>query len=153
MALNVGIVGCGDIAIKNYLPGTKALAGTVDIVATCDTRHERAVRAAEEFGTAECRAYDSLDGLLGDTRVQGVQVLTPWPFHFQLALQALQAGKHVYVQKPMCQTLAEANQLVKAAEDVPGVRKARPLMAAGTRHDPRWVDEAIAARLAAATRS
>lgn len=48
---------------------------------------------------------------------------------------------------------AEANQLVKAAEDVPGVRKAQPLMAAGARHDPRWVDEAIASRVAAATRS
>jgi predicted dehydrogenase len=115
MALNVGIVGCGDIAIKNYLPGTKALAGTVDIVATCDTRQERAARAGEEFGTADCRAYGSLEELLRDARVQAVQVLTPWPFHFALALQALQAGKHVYVQKPMCQTLAEADRLIEEA--------------------------------------
>lgn len=48
---------------------------------------------------------------------------------------------------------AEAHQLVKAAEDVPGVRKARPLMAAGARHDPRWLDEAIASRLAATKRA
>ncbi|MGH2354602.1 MAG: Gfo/Idh/MocA family protein [Chloroflexota bacterium] len=115
MTLNVGIVGCGDIARKNYLPGTKALAGTVDIIATCDTVYERAVHAGEEFGAEECRAYGSLDELLRDRQVEAVEVLTPWPYHYQLALQALQAGKHVYVQKPMAQTLDEANQLVDEA--------------------------------------
>jgi predicted dehydrogenase len=115
VALNIGIVGCGDIAIKNYLPGTKALAGTVDIVATCDTRYERAESAGAEFGAAGCRSYDNLDALLSDPRVAGVQVLTPWPFHYELALKALQAGKHVYVQKPMCQTLEEANRLIDEA--------------------------------------
>lgn len=115
MALNVGIVGCGDIALKNYLPGTKALAGTVELVATCDTRYERAVRAAEEFGVEECRAYGSIDELLHDPHVQGVEILTPWPYHYQLALAALQAGKHVYVQKPMCQTLEEAHRLIDEA--------------------------------------
>lgn len=43
---------------------------------------------------------------------------------------------------------AEANQLVKGALDVPGVSRARPLMAAGARYDPRWVAEAIALRAA-----
>ena len=115
MAFNVGVVGCGDIALKNYLPGTKALAGTVDIVATADTRYDRAVHAGEEFGAEECRAYGSVEELLRDPQVQGVEILTPWPFHYQLALQALQAGKHVYVQKPMAQTLEEANRLVEEA--------------------------------------
>lgn len=115
MAFNVGIVGCGDIAIKNYLPGTRALAGTVDIIATCDTRYDRAVRAGEEFGAEECRAYGTLEELLHDPQVEGVEILTPWPYHYQLALQALQAGKHVYVQKPMCQTLEEADRLVDEA--------------------------------------
>ncbi|MER3404695.1 MAG: oxidoreductase, partial [Chloroflexota bacterium] len=89
MALKVGIIGCGDIALKNYLPGTRALAGTVDIVATCDTVYERAERAREEFGTEECRAYGSAEELLRDPEVEGVEILTPWPFHSQLALQAL----------------------------------------------------------------
>ena len=79
MALNVGIVGCGDIALKNYLPGTRALAGTVDVVATCDPRYDRAVRAGEEFGAEECRAYASLDELLRDPQVEGVEILTPGP--------------------------------------------------------------------------
>ena len=68
---NVGVVGCGDIALKNYLPGTKALAGTVpavDIIATADTRYDRAVKAAEEFGHEECTAYASLDELLSKAK-------------------------------------------------------------------------------------
>jgi len=115
MALKVGVVGCGDIAQWNYLPGTKALAGTVDVVATCDQRFDRADQAREQYGTEECRAYESLDRLLDDAEIQAVEILTPWPLHFQMALRALQAGKHVYVQKPMCQTLAEANQLIDEA--------------------------------------
>ncbi len=115
MALKVGIVGCGDIAQWNYLPGTKALAGTVDIVATCDQMFVRADQAREEYGAEECRAYDNLDAMLRDPEVEAVEILTPWPLHYQMALAALQAGKHVYVQKPMCQTLAEANRLVDEA--------------------------------------
>ncbi|MGH2458048.1 MAG: Gfo/Idh/MocA family protein [Chloroflexota bacterium] len=115
MVLKVGVVGCGDIAQWNYLPGTRALAGTVDLVATCDQRFDRADLAREEYGTEECRAYDSLDRLLDDAEVQAIEILTPWPLHFEMALRALRAGKHVYVQKPMCQTLAEANQLIDEA--------------------------------------
>src|SRR5579883_343378 len=126
MALKVGIVGCGDIAQWNYLPGTRALAGTVDVVATCDQRFDRADLAREEYGTEECRAYDSLDRLLDDREVQAVEILTPWPLHFSMALQALRAGKHVYIQKPMCQTLAEANQLVDEANQRGLVLSAAP---------------------------
>src|ERR671936_2998390 len=111
MALQVGIVGCGDIALKNYLPGTRALAGTVDIVATCDTRYERAEHAREEFGSEECRAYGDIEELLRDQEVQGVVVLTPWPLHFQLCRQALDAGKHVYLQKTMRKNLEEHHKL------------------------------------------
>jgi predicted dehydrogenase len=116
MPLKVGIVGCGDIAEWNYLPGTKALRGTVDVVATCDQDFVRADRAREEYGTEECRAFDSLDRMLDDPEVEAVQVLTPWPLHFKMVLQALQAGKHVYVQKPLCQTLAEADRLIEEAD-------------------------------------
>jgi predicted dehydrogenase len=115
MPLKVGVVGCGDIAQWNYLPGTRALRGTVDVVATCDRDFVRADQAREGYGTEECRAYDSLDRMLGDPDVEAVEVLTPWPLHFPMVRQALQAGKHVYVQKPMCQTLAEADQLVNEA--------------------------------------
>jgi len=115
MPLNVGVAGCGDIAQRNYLPGTKQLAGTVDIVATCDAKFPRADQAREDYGVEECRAYESFPQMLRDSKVEAVEILTPWPLHYPMCLQALQAGKHVFIQKPMCQTLAEANTLVEEA--------------------------------------
>jgi predicted dehydrogenase len=116
MTFKVGLVGCGDIAGWTYLPGTLALRGTVDIVATCDVVPERARSAAEEYGGPGCRVHTSLEQLLADPDVEGVEVLTPWTLHYEMCLAALQAGKHVYVQKPMCQTLQEADRLVEEAE-------------------------------------
>ncbi|HEX4215122.1 MAG TPA: Gfo/Idh/MocA family oxidoreductase [Candidatus Dormibacteraeota bacterium] len=115
MSFKVGIVGCGDIAGWNYLPGTHALAGTVDIVATCDAVADRARSAAAEFGAPGCRAYTSLDEVLADGEVEGVEVLTPWPLHFEMCLRVLESGRHVYVQKPMCQHLGDAERLLEAA--------------------------------------
>jgi predicted dehydrogenase len=116
MTFKVGLVGCGDIAGWTYLPGTLALRGTVDIVATCDVVEERARAAAEEYGAPGCRVHTGLERLLADPDVEGVEVLTPWTLHYEMCLAALQAGKHVYVQKPMCQTLAQADRLVEEAE-------------------------------------
>lgn len=115
MTFKVGLVGCGDIAGWTYLPGTRALRGDVDIVATCDIVPERARVAAEEYGAPGCRVHTTLDALLADPDVEGVEVLTPWTLHYEMCLAALQAGKHVYVQKPMCQTLAQADRLVEEA--------------------------------------
>lgn len=116
MTFKVGLVGCGDIAGWNYLPGTRELRGTVDIVATCDLVEERARYGAEEYGSPGCSVYTNIEDLLADPEVEGVEILTPWPLHFEMCLAALEAGKHVYVQKPMCQTLAEADRLVEEAE-------------------------------------
>lgn len=112
--VRVGIVGCGDIALKNYVPGTAALFPRVEIAAACDIEESHAEYAAEHYGIP--RTYTRIEDLLEDSEVEGVEILTPWPFHFELALAALRAGKHVYVQKPMAQTLAEANQLIEEAE-------------------------------------
>lgn len=114
MPLRVGMVGCGDIALKNYLPGTAALAPTVEMVAACDAVESHAEYAAEHFGIPN--AYTRIQDLLNDPEVQAVEILTPWPYHFSLALEALKAGKHVYVQKPMAQTKEEADQLIEEAE-------------------------------------
>jgi predicted dehydrogenase len=114
MALRVGIVGCGDIAHKNYLQGTALLAPLVEMVAACDSVESHAEHAAEHYGIP--RTYTRIEDLLDDPEVEGVEILTPWPTHFALALAALRAGKHVYVQKPMAQTLDEADQLIEEAE-------------------------------------
>jgi predicted dehydrogenase len=114
MTLKVGMIGVGDIALKNYLPGTAALMPQVEMVAACDTVPQHVEHAAEQFGIP--RTYTRVPDLLADPEVAAVQVLTPWPYHFKIALEALKAGKHVYVQKPMAQTKEEADQLIEEAE-------------------------------------
>jgi predicted dehydrogenase len=61
------------------------------------------------------RATDSLAELLSDPEVQAVYVATPHPFHEQLALAAIAAGKHVLVEKPLATTLAAALRIIEAA--------------------------------------
>ena len=56
------------------------------------------------------------DELLNDPRVDAVAIATPVSSHFELAMRALQAGKHVFVEKPMTATTEQAQRLVDEAE-------------------------------------
>ena len=64
---------------------------------------------------AGVRAYPSLDELLGDPEVNAVVVATPSSSHATIAMQALEAGKHVFVEKPLASSMADARQLAAAA--------------------------------------
>lgn len=59
----------------------------------------------------------SLGAILADPDIKGVVVATPTPSHFSITQQALLAGKHVFVEKPMTQSADEAHQLVALAKD------------------------------------
>lgn len=63
-----------------------------------------------------CQAYRSFDEVLADPAVDLVVLATPNDLHAPLAIRALEAGKHVVTDKPMCVTLAEADQMVATAE-------------------------------------
>lgn len=58
----------------------------------------------------------SIDDLLGDPQLDAVVIAAPVPLHAELALRVLEAGKHVFVEKPLGATLAEAESLVAAAD-------------------------------------
>ncbi len=62
-------------------------------------------------GDGEPRRYGSLDRLLADDRVEAVHIATPTPLHRDHVLQALRAGRHVIVEKPVTATLSEAAEL------------------------------------------
>jgi predicted dehydrogenase len=70
-------------------------------------------RAMERLGLP--RAYRSLEEVLGDECAQAVHITTPNRFHFPMARQALQAGKHVVCEKPLAMNTRETAQLVKLA--------------------------------------
>ena len=111
MALKVGIVGCGQIATV-HIPYIQARPGA-RIVGVTDPDSRRAAETAARFGIpAVCR---SLKELLDTQRPDVLHVLTPVQTHGPLAIEAMQAGCHVLVEKPMAVDLPEAEAMEAAA--------------------------------------
>ena len=113
--IGVAIVGYGPYGGMGYLHGL-ACAETdgLRLAAVVDTVPERLVAAAADF--AEVRAYPDATSLVGDAAVELVIVATPPASHASIALEALRAGRHVVLEKPMCLTAADADRLIAEAE-------------------------------------
>jgi len=114
--VGVGVVGAGrpNIATQNHLPAIAA-SSLLRLVAVCDR-----LPGVEEYARQyRVRAYRQYEELLADPAVEMVQVATPDWLHAEQAIQALEAGKHVLVQKPMCCSLEEVAAM-RAARDRSG---------------------------------
>jgi predicted dehydrogenase len=108
----VAIVGCGriaDLQCLGYLEHPRAR-----IHAVCDVDEGLARSRAAAWGAP--RVYTDLDALLRDPEVQAVEILTPHHLHADHAVAALEAGKHVSLQKPPARTLAEYERIARAAQ-------------------------------------
>jgi predicted dehydrogenase len=81
----------------------------------CDLDEQNLTRFGSRFSTARLTA--DFDELLADTSLEAVVIATPVPTHFDLARRALEAGKHVLVEKPPALTAPEAEDLVATAEE------------------------------------
>jgi predicted dehydrogenase len=112
--LNLAVVGCGYAAGEYYLPEMHRLPDGARLVAVCDRDPDRAAAARERFGVD--RAYSDLDALLADDGVDLVVNLTPHQHHFAVSRAALAAGRHVYSEKPLALSVADADELVGAAD-------------------------------------
>jgi predicted dehydrogenase len=111
-SLRVGIIGCG--AISNaYFDGLKPFAKYAHIVACADLDVERARTKASEHGVS--KAY-SVKELLADSEVDAVLNLTIPAAHAAVNLQALQAGKHAYCEKPFSLTYKEGRKVLEEAQ-------------------------------------
>ena len=116
--LGIGIVGCGNIAG----PYAQSL-GTHDevrLVAVTDLDTDRATAFAAEYGVV---AHPTLEALLADPAIAIVVNLTVHHAHYAITKRALEAGRHVYSEKPLALEPAEARELVALARDR-GVRLA-----------------------------
>ena len=88
-----------------------ARSANTQVAALCDVDEAGLGAAAQEFPDA--RRYADFDGLLADPAVDLIAVCTPNTFHAPMALAALESGKHVIVDQPMCLSLHECEALVK----------------------------------------
>lgn len=109
--LRVAFIGAGRIADLHAL-GYRDVADA-ELYAVCDANEETAETRAREWGAA--RSLTDYRELLADPELDAVEVLTPHRFHKEMAVAALEAGKHVSLQKPMAVEMAEADAIVEAA--------------------------------------
>jgi len=146
--LRVGLIGCGgrgtldarlmrgtpeDIqaaAPGNYHGGNldPRLKGprNVEIAALCDCSQSRLSSAGQ--WAPHARAYADFRGLLDDREIDAVIIATPDPWHAQMLVLAVEAGKDVYLEKPVFYRLKEAKTMVEA------VRRSRQIVQIGTQH-------------------
>lgn len=87
--------------------------GRMKLAALCDTDPERVEAARKDFPGVE--AYRGLSELLASSDAELVVIITPHNTHAPLAIEALNAGRHVIVEKPMCITTREAAAMIRAA--------------------------------------
>lgn len=112
--LKIGIVGCGGIANQKHFPALKNNSDLNEIVAFCDTVIERAEKAAAEYGVPGAQVTENYRELLANPDVEVVHVCTPNVSHSEITVAAFEAGKHVYVEKPMSHSTADAEKMVEA---------------------------------------
>jgi len=149
--VRVGVIGYGywgPNLVRNFFetPGAQ-------VVRVSDKRLDRLKQVQARYPTI--RVSEGHRELLQDPEVDAVAIATPVCTHFELAMQAIAAGKHVLVEKPMASTAAEATKLIEAAEAAGrtlmvdhtfvytgAVRKVRQLVDDGSLGDIYYYDSA-----------
>ena len=111
--IKIGIIGCGTIAdahatMISLFPGC-------EIVSVCDSEELMARQLSERFGIKHY--FDDAQKMLASTQLDVVHITTPPQSHFKLGKLCLDAGCHVYVEKPFTVNTAEAEQLIQVAEE------------------------------------
>jgi predicted dehydrogenase len=112
--INVGIIGCGNIAVGSYLPALAALGDRVLVVAVADPVTALAERAAALAGGA--RIYPGYPELLTHPDLDAVFNLTPAPMHYTVNAAVLDAGVPLYTEKTLAGTLDDARDLIARAQ-------------------------------------
>lgn len=105
--LKIGLIGVGHLG-KIHLKCIRLAKAHYDLIGFYDADADMARRVAEEF---HLKAYDSPEALIADVEV--IDVVTPTPTHYQVVKLALEGGCHVFVEKPLTETLEEAKELIE----------------------------------------
>ena len=109
--VQIGIIGCGMIAQVMHIPYLLSLPHLFEVVGLCDLSLRTAATLAARFGISH--SFSSAEEMLGALHMDAVLILTP--YHFPMAMTALDSNVHVFVEKPMCVNAEEATALVAKA--------------------------------------
>jgi predicted dehydrogenase/threonine dehydrogenase-like Zn-dependent dehydrogenase len=127
-SIGLGVLGAGSFAQNTLLPALKAIPG-ISFIGVCNATGPRSRNAAEKFGFSYCS--NSETELLQDPNINAVVIATRHNLHASQALAALQAGKAVFCEKPLCLNEAELAALVRAAWPSGSGKNRGPLLMVG----------------------
>ncbi len=117
--VKVGIIGLGQVAQIIHLPILRSMPDQYEIAALCDVSEGLLHAVGGDYGVV--RRYTDAADLVAQDDIDAVFVLNSDEYHAEHTVLAARAGKHVLVEKPMCLTLREAEEIV-AARDTGGVQ-------------------------------
>lgn len=148
--VRVGVVGCGVVATAYYLPYLMKME-TAEIAAVCDLVEARTAACVRLFGAQA--AYQDYDEMLAKADLDAVFILTAPGTHVPFTLAAVEAGKHVLLQKPMATSMNDARTIATAVRAAgvkaliepssnspldPDIAHLRELVRAGVLGDVLW---------------
>jgi UDP-2-acetamido-3-amino-2,3-dideoxy-glucuronate N-acetyltransferase len=108
MKKNIAVVGCGHWG-KNLVRNFAELGA---LVAVCDPNDELAKTYAKEYNIDNL----SFAAIISDATIEGVVLAVPAPLHSSMAIEVMNAGKHVYVEKPLAMNRIEAEAMIASAK-------------------------------------
>jgi UDP-N-acetylglucosamine 3-dehydrogenase len=115
--LRIGVIGLGWFGEIHC----DAIVGVpnLQLAALCTRRPERLKALAQKYGVK--KAYRDYHDLLADPSIDAVSIVTMWDQHTEPAVDALRAGKHVFLEKPMASTVDDCSKIISAADGAPGI--------------------------------
>jgi len=112
--IQVAVIGTGSISaahLESYQNNPNA-----NLFAVCDLNEERAQKAAQKFGNEATKVFTDYREMLALPEIEAVSICTWNNTHAEISIAALEAGKHVLVEKPLCRTVEEALNIQNAVE-------------------------------------
>jgi predicted dehydrogenase len=108
-----GVLGAASIAVQRMMPAMRA-AQSATLFAIASRDEDKARAAATKFGAA--RAYGGYERLLADPEVDAIYIPLPNQLHVEWSMRALEAGKHVLCEKPLCLASRDVERLCAARD-------------------------------------
>ncbi len=146
--INWGVLGAAAIAVERTMPALKE-APSATLLALASRDGGKGQSVAQLLGVP--RLYPTYDALLADPDIDAVYIPLPNQLHFEWSVRALEAGKHVLCEKPLCLSVDQVSQLCRVRD-----RCGRHIEEGfGFRNHPQWnkLDELLAADTIGAVRS
>ena len=114
--IRIGVIGCGNVAQQAHIPAILRVPGA-QLAAVSDPFADLPPQVAKQFGLTPADAYSDHLELLKRNDIDAVSILSITPDHERMAIDAMRAGKHVLVEKPMSVTADEARRMVQVSEE------------------------------------